>query len=160
MDEQLLALFVSHDFSEPPQFVLCQILFPFPSVQEYLVYIFLEADIEICFKLLFVQELTLFLFISHCKLVPGFAHLLGIHVLFQVWQVHSCLSIEVYLKFYQIFVDAIQHLVVGVRVVEIFGKPLGVEFWDFGVDVVLKAINNAHLFKVALEALYDLFLRF
>ena len=49
---------------------------------------------------------------------------------------------------------------VGVGVLEIFGKPLRIKLGDLCVDVVLKAVYDAHFLKVALEALHDFLLGF
>ena len=48
MDEQLLALLVPHDLPESPQLILCQIDLAVPSIQQNLVYIFLQPYVEVC----------------------------------------------------------------------------------------------------------------
>lgn len=48
MNEELLALLVPHDFSEPPEFVLSQVGASLPSLENELVDFLLEAFVKLC----------------------------------------------------------------------------------------------------------------
>jgi hypothetical protein len=56
VDEKFLALLVAHDLSEPAQLILIELLLTIPGLEQYLIYVFLKAAVEVSLQTLLIGK--------------------------------------------------------------------------------------------------------
>ena len=155
MNKELLTLFVSHYFSESSQFIFIQVLLSVPGFLQRFVNIFLQTFVEVSFERFLVEILVCFQLLRCCIVARSnlnsfecwsWSTLVSV---IKVCQINCRTTPKININVITLLTD-IGHLSILLKLI---AQPPRSEYGDFFVDILLEAVNNAHLFKISFEAL-------